>query len=146
MLQACCSSEDLHLSKPGKDYRLCFFERRNRLLAGHVRELAQEMIERLAVLDVVKQSLKWHSRSSENGFTSEDIRVLDDDAIGHLLPLLTVILNQLRRMRISECRLALQRQLLLEPVSQRQHTSFSTGRAADLQADREAALREAARN
>lgn len=57
---------------------LGFLQRGDRLLAGHGREINQELRKRLTFLQVIDEGLEWDSGADEHRSTPEDLRIAVD--------------------------------------------------------------------
>ncbi len=71
--------QNLHLSWPTSS-DLAVSESGNCGFPSHSGKVVQELVQRLATLQVIEQSLEWDPRSSEHGAASENLLILDDDA------------------------------------------------------------------
>jgi len=57
----------------------CEFQRRNRLIPAHRRKLLQELIERIARLEIVEKVVKGNARSDKDQLATHDLRVAVHD-------------------------------------------------------------------
>jgi hypothetical protein len=57
-----------------------FFQESDHLLALYARKSFEELLDRIASLQVIKQTFHWHTSAGENRLTTENFRILRYDA------------------------------------------------------------------
>jgi len=71
--------EQPHLTR-GDGVLSCFFQQRDNLFPLYTGESSEELLDGIARLQMIEQTLYRDAHASENGFATEDFRILRNNA------------------------------------------------------------------
>ena len=71
----------IYVEQASEDRPLGLFQRCNGALALNARKLFEEIVERFPAFQLIKQRLEGNASAAENWLSTEDFRVLDNNAV-----------------------------------------------------------------